>query len=242
MEESALLTDTPPAAAWSADVLQQLNNRFDTCPPAELLQWSMATFSPDLALATSFGPQSIVLMHLMAQIDTATTVFYLDTDLLFPETYKLRDTLATRFGLRFTCVRTSLSLEDQAATYAAALWQHNPDVCCYLRKVEPLRRFLATQQAWITGIRRQHTATRARAQRIEWDKSNGLVKLNPLADWSTEQVWAYLRAHDLPVNPLHARGYPSIGCMPCTRPVQAGEEARAGRWAGWRKTECGIHV
>jgi phosphoadenosine phosphosulfate reductase len=181
-------------------------------------------------------------MHLIAQIDVDTTVFYLDTDLLFPETYRLRDTLASLFGLRFTCVRSSLSLEAQAAAYGAALWQHNPDVCCYVRKVEPLRRFLATQQAWITGIRRQQTATRARARRIEWDQSNGLVKLNPLADWSTEQVWAYLRAHDLPVNPLHAQGYPSIGCAPCTRPVQAGEEARAGRWAGWHKTECGIHL
>jgi phosphoadenosine phosphosulfate reductase len=139
------------------------------------------------------------------------------------------------------CARSSLSLEAQAITYDAALWRHDPDLCCYLRKVEPLRRFLTSQRAWITGIRRQQTATRAQARRIDWDHTNGVVKLNPLADWSTEHMWAYLREHNLPSNPLHAQGYPSIGCQPCTRPVRPGDDPRAGRWSGWHKTECGIH-
>jgi phosphoadenosine phosphosulfate reductase len=243
MQQSAPIAHTAVAStAWSPEALQELSQHFKSRSPEEILHWGIAAFSPAITLATSFGPQSIVLMHLLAQIHPETTVFYLDTDLLFPETYALRDDLAARLGLRFTCVRSRLSLEEQAAAHGAALWWRNPDVCCHVRKVEPLRHFLASQRAWITGIRREHTSTRANAGVIEWDATNGLVKLNPLANWHTEQVWAYIRAHDLPFNPLHTQGYPSIGCWPCTKPVRSGDNPRAGRWANWNKTECGIHL
>lgn len=211
-------------------------------PPERLLAWAVEAFAPHLCLATSFGPQSIVLMHMMSAIRSDVTVFYLDTGLLFPETYELRDRLSARLGLTITRVAASLSLEQQAATFGAELWSREPDRCCHLRKVLPLRRFLANQRAWITGIRAAQTSLRASAARIEWDAANGLVKLNPLLHWTDEQVWAHIRTHDLPFSRLHLQGYPSIGCRPCTRPVRPGDDARAGRWAGSGKTECGIHL
>jgi phosphoadenosine phosphosulfate reductase len=239
--------DQIPSAAtistqWTPEVVQQLNARFVGYSLAEILHWGLKTFLPDIALATSFGPQSIVLMHLISQIRPETPVFYLDTDLLFPETYALRDELAMRLDLRFIRVHSGLSLETQAAEYNPALWSHEPNLCCYLRKVEPLRRFLATQRAWITGIRRDQTPARTNAGLVEWDYTYGLVKLNPLMDWRSEQVWAYIHAHRLPFNRLHWQGYPSIGCWPCTQPVVPGNDARAGRWSGWGKYECGIHL
>jgi phosphoadenosine phosphosulfate reductase len=226
---------------WTPEILQQLNDRFENSPPEEILRWALDVFSPDIALATNFGPGSIILMHLILQIQPKTTVFYLDTDLLFPETYALRDELASRLGLCFIQVRSSLPLEVQATQYGPALWSHEPNLCCYLRKVEPLYGFLASQRAWITGIRRDQTPTRAKTRLVEWDDIYELVKLNPLAGWRIEQVWAYIQSHHLPFNRLHLQGYPSIGCWPCTQPVEPGEDARAGRWVGWDKAECGIH-
>lgn len=227
---------------WTPVTLKEVSDRYETRLPEEILRWGMETFAPDIALATSFGLQSIVLAHLIAQIEPHATVFYLDTDLLFPQTYALRDELAARLGLNFTRVHAGLSLEAQAAEHGPELWARKPDLCCFLRKVQPLRRFLATQRAWITGVRRDQTPARANAGLVEWDSANGLVKLNPLAAWSSEQVWAYIHDHELPFNRLHMEGYPSIGCMPCTRAVAPGEDARAGRWAGQDKTECGIHL
>jgi phosphoadenosine phosphosulfate reductase len=226
---------------WTPEILQQLNDRFENSPPEEILRWALDVFSPDIALATNFGPGSIILMHLILQIQPKTTVFYLDTDLLFPETYALRDELASRLGLCFIQVRSGLPLEVQATQYGPALWSHEPNLCCYLRKVEPLYGFLASQRAWITGIRRDQTPTRAKTRLVEWDDIYELVKLNPLVDWRIEQVWAYIQSHNLPFNRLHLQGYPSIGCWPCTQPVEPGEDSRAGRWVGWDKAECGIH-
>jgi phosphoadenosine phosphosulfate reductase len=235
-------SETTPSAQWTPEVVQQLNARFADHPPTEILQWGLTTFLPDIALATSFGPQSIVLMHLISQIRPETTVFYLDTDLLFPETYALRDELAARLDLHFIRVHSDLSLETQASEYGPALWSREPNLCCYLRKVEPLRRFLATQRAWITGIRRDQTSARVNAGLVEWDHAYGLVKLNPLAGWPIEQVWAYIHAQQLPFNSLHRQGYPSIGCWPCTQPAAPGADPRAGRWPGWNKSDCGIHL
>jgi phosphoadenosine phosphosulfate reductase len=226
---------------WSAGDLDRANERLDGAPVEEILRWGFDEFGPDICLATSFGPQSIVLMHQVARLRPETSVFYLDTDLLFPETYALRDRLAERLGLTFTRLRPELSIEDQAGRYGARLWARNPDHCCHLRKVQPLLRFLASRRAWITGIRNGHTAQRARSRVVEWDAANALVKMNPLIRWTKEQVWDYLRAEGLPFNPLHLEGYPSIGCQPCTRAIQPGEDERAGRWAGFAKTECGIH-
>lgn len=206
-----------------------------------LLAMAGRRFRDRLCLATSFGPQTVLLIDRVAEVAPATTVFYLDTGLLFEETYALRDELAARTGLTFRRVAPKLSIDEQARTYGAELWKCAPDHCCRLRKVEPLRRFLGDYSAWITGIRRGQTALRAGTRRVEWDPAHGLVKINPLWNWSDEDVWSAIRARELPTNRLHRDGYPSIGCAPCTRRVLPGEDPRAGRWAGSEKTECGIH-
>ncbi len=233
---------TTTTTQWTTAALKEASDRFETATPAEILRWGIETFAPEIALATGFGAEGVVLMHLVSQIAPETTVFYLDTDLLFQETYELRDALAARLGIKFTRVHSGISLEAQAEEFGPALWTHNPDQCCQLRKVVPLRRFLSTQKAWITAIRRDQTKHRASAGLVEWDNANGLVKLNPLANWTNKQVWAHIMEHKLPYNPLHDVGYPSIGCWPCTKAVAAGGDPRSGRWAGLDKTECGIHL
>jgi phosphoadenosine phosphosulfate reductase len=167
-------------------------------------------------MATGFGPEGIVLLHILHEVAPQTTVFYLDTELFFPETYQLKDNLETLFGMEFERVASTLSVAEQAGRFGPDLWERDPDHCCRLRKVLPLREYLRDKKAWVTGIRREQTAQRA----IEWDAANGLVKINP----------------------LHHKGYPSIGCAPCTRPVTEGADPRSGRWVGRQKVECGIHM
>jgi phosphoadenosine phosphosulfate reductase len=227
--------------AWTPQRLAGVADTLDGAPLEEILRWGLENFAPGICLATSFGPQSIVLMHQIARLRPGTTVFYLDTDLLFPETYALRDELARSLGLEFTRVRPRLTVEAQAGAHGPRLWSREPDRCCRLRKVLPLRRFLADKRAWITGIRNGQSRSRSAAALVQWDTANSTVKLNPLIRWTKQEVWDYIRRHGLPYNPLHEQGFPSIGCQPCTRAVQAGEDARAGRWPGFTKTECGIH-
>ena len=221
--------------------LTAVAHKLEAQGPTAILQWAVATYGSDLAIATGFGPEGIVNLHLASQIDAGVKVFYLETGMLFAETYALRDQLQARLGITIEAVQPELTLSQQAVRHGSNLWQCDPDMCCFLRKVVPLRRYLAGKQAWVTGIRREQTPARASAQVVEWDEVNGLVKINPLAAWSAAQVWAHIRQHDLPVNPLHRQGYPSIGCWPCTRAVRPGEDPRAGRWAGSVKTECGLH-
>ncbi|MGA8860450.1 MAG: phosphoadenylyl-sulfate reductase, partial [Candidatus Sulfotelmatobacter sp.] len=154
----------------------------------------------------------------------------------------LMDQVEQRYGITIERVYPLNSPEEQEREHGPALWQRNPDLCCNLRKVEPLQRKLGELQAWVTSIRRDQTAARAGAGKIEWEQRFGLVKINPIADWSSKQVWQYIREHDVPYNELHERNYPSIGCTHCTRAVRPGEDPRAGRWAGLAKTECGLHV
>lgn len=227
---------------WGSRRLERVNTDLAKADAPEVLSWASETFAPDLALATSFGPQTIVLMHMAAEIGADVQAFYLDTNLLFPQTYTLRDQLIERLGISVTQVKASLSLEAQAERFGDRLWGEQPNLCCELRKVLPLRHYLSKKKAWLTGIRRRQTAFRSDSQIVEWDEANGLVKINPLVGWSTEQVWNYIREHDLPYNMLHDQGFPSIGCYPCTRAVREGEDARSGRWSGRDKTECGIHL
>jgi phosphoadenosine phosphosulfate reductase len=239
---SPITENRKPAASWFPANLDSLSRRFERQHPVEALRWGLATYGEDIALATGFGPSGVVLMHLVSRLRPNTTVFYLQTDLLFPETLALRDRLAGRLGIRFNELRPQLSLDEQTQDYGPELWQSQPDLCCHLRKVEPLRRFLAGKKAWISGIRRDQSPTRAALNVVDWDRANQLIKISPLAGWTRDQVWSYLREHDLPYNPLHDQGYPSIGCTPCTRPVSPGEGERSGRWAGTAKMECGIHI
>ena len=226
---------------WTPHRLARVAQLFEGAPVENVLQWAVDEFSPDLCLATSFGPQSIVLMHQVSKICPETVVFYLDTGLMFPETYALRDELSRRLGLQFKRVAPEHSVEQQAERHGPRLWSHDPDQCCRMRKVLPLRRFLANKRAWITGVRNGQSALRAQAPLIEWDSAGGVVKLNPIVRWTKRQVWDYIRGNDLPFNPLHEKGFSSIGCQPCTRAVLPGEDGRAGRWPGFEKLECGIH-
>ena len=198
-------------------------------------------FPGRIALVSSFGAESAVLLHLIAAVDRAAPVIFVDTGKLFPETLAYRDALCARLGL--TSVRSVgpapalLAAADPAGT----LWQAEPDVCCWHRKVEPLDEALAGFGAWITGRKRFQGGLRGDLPVIEREP-DGRVKVNPLATWSAAEIAAYQTAHGLPAHPLEARGYRSIGCAPCTRPAAVGEDQRAGRWAGRAKTECGIHL
>jgi phosphoadenosine phosphosulfate reductase len=227
---------------WTPDSLKQVSATLEGSSPENILRWGFENFSSSIVMATGFGPEGIVLMHLVSQIRPETIVFYLDTDLLFSQTYELRDELIKRLGIRFERVHSGISLPEQAFRHGDTLWAHDPDTCCQIRKVIPQRQFLANYSAWITGIRRDQTAFRANTLPVEWDYANKMVKLNPLAAWTSDQVWAHIRENDLPYNELHDYGYPSIGCWTCTRQVAAGADPRSGRWAGQAKDECGIHL
>ncbi|HZE69299.1 MAG TPA: phosphoadenylyl-sulfate reductase [Pyrinomonadaceae bacterium] len=218
-----------------------ISDEFETAPPEAVLRLAIEEFSPDVALATGFGVEGCVLVSMLSAISPSTRIFYLDTDLLFPETYALRDRLEARYGVHFERRATSLSLSDQAAQYGERLWESQPDLCCRLRKVEPLREMLKGLRAWVTAIRRDQSPARAGTGLVERDEKFGLIKVNPLVAWSAHDVWNYIAKHDVPYNTLHDQGYPSIGCVPCTTPVQLGETSRAGRWRGTGKSECGIH-
>jgi phosphoadenosine phosphosulfate reductase len=208
----------------------------------QTLRWGFSQFGPSLAIASSFGAEDVALIDVSSRLAANFRVFTLDTDFLFPETYALIDRIEGRYKVTVERMRSQYTPESQAERFGPALWASKPDQCCQLRKVEPLKKQLAGLKAWVTGVRRDQAPTRANTPKLEWDAKFGLVKLNPLAGWTSAQVWDYIRAHDVPYNPLHDRNYPSIGCTYCTRPVQIGEDPRAGRWAGFNKTECGLHV
>jgi phosphoadenosine phosphosulfate reductase len=208
---------------------------------ATIIEQALKEFGQNIAIASSFGPEDVVLIDLAASSGLPYRVFTLDTDFLFPETYALIDRIEAAYSITVERCRAPLTPAEQATLHGEALWSREPDRCCGIRKVEPLKAKLATLDAWITGIRRDQAPTRANAKKVEWDEKFGLWKFNPIADWSAERVWETIRAHRLPYNPLHDQNYPSIGCTYCTRPVRPGEDPRAGRWSGFAKTECGLH-
>ena len=186
-----------------------------------------------------------MLIHAASRLGRPFRVFTLDTDFLFRgDSTRLIDTdrAAVTVLPQVERTRPALTPEQQAAQFSDALWASRPDQCCDIRKVEPLKKILSTLDAWVTGVRRDQAPTRANTKKLEWDAKFELVKINPLADWTWSQVWDYIKANDVPYNPLHDRNYPSIGCTYCTRPVAEGEDPRAGRWSGFNKTECGLHL
>jgi phosphoadenosine phosphosulfate reductase len=202
--------------------------------PRDVIRWASEHAGSDIVATCSF--EDVVLAHLAHEAVPGIEIVLLDTQYLFAETWWLAETLTRRFGLNLKVVRPAPGIERDD------LWQTDVEGCCAVRKVEPLNRALAGRSAWVTGIRRVDGPTRANAPLLSWDPVRHLVKVNPLAAWSDDDLALYEQLHDLPVNPLRERGYPSIGCWPCTRPVAPGEDKRAGRWAGQAKTECGLHV
>lgn len=208
----------------------------------EVLAWSFRTFGASVEMASGFGPEGMALIDIATSLTSSLRVFTIDTGFLFPETYQLIEEVERRYGIRVERVQPRLTPAAQAEVYGEALWNNNPDQCCGLRKVEPLKEKLSGLRAWITAIRRDQTRFRADAKKIEWDQKFQLVKINPIADWTNEDVWDYIRENNVPYNPLHDLNYSSIGCTHCTRAVRPGEDPRAGRWAGLEKTECGLHL
>ena len=238
-----------PTATEISEKAVALRQRFDeeavaveleSMSASEVLAWAFEKFGADMYIACSFQKTSSVVMQLATTVNPKARVFYLDTDLLFPETYETRDRLAEHFNVEFERWH-NISLEEQAERYGDKLWKSDPDACCGLRKVEPMRRALATVDCWVAGVRREDSAARAKTAKFAWDKRFNIWKLNPLADWNEREVWTHLNKHNVPYNPLHDQGYPSIGCTHCTRPVAPGQASRDGRWAGSGKTECGIN-
>jgi phosphoadenosine phosphosulfate reductase len=212
--------------------------------PQEVLRWAAERFHPRLLMATAFGAEGCCLLHLLAEIQPATTVINLETGYQFPETLELRERIKTRYGIEVEYIRPEQAVAAYEAERGGPLHVLRPDQCCHDRKVLPLRRALErlAPRAWVSAIRKDQTADRGHAAVVEWDKKFELVKVNPLLNWTKRDVWAFIHKHDVPYNPLHDHDYPSIGCWPCTRPVAAGEDDRAGRWAGKLKKECGLHV
>jgi phosphoadenosine phosphosulfate reductase len=206
----------------------------------EAIGWAVETFHPRLGFATSFQKTSSVTIDIAHSLEPGSRFFYLDTELLFPETYRTRDALTERYGIEFERF-DGISVAEQEERHGANLWRRDPDACCGIRKVDVMREALQGMDCWVSGIRRVDSETRAGAAKFGWDKRFGLWKLNPLADWDDGQIWNHLKDNHVPYNPLHDQGYPSIGCMPCTSVPGEGEDARAGRWAGTDRTECGIN-
>lgn len=202
----------------------------------ELVDYLTTTFGADLALACSFQKEESVLLDMLLTTDPKARVFALDTHVLFPETYDVWREIEKRYGIEITAY-SGPTLGRQAATHGEALWSRNPALCCSIRKVGPLARALAELDCWVTGVRRDQSPTRADAPKLGWDEKHELWKASPLADWTDDDVWSYIRERELPVNPLHEQGYASIGCTHCTAPG----EGREGRWSGFDKTECGLH-
>jgi phosphoadenosine phosphosulfate reductase len=222
--------------------LERTQTLAETWSPEEVLRWAFRAFGNGVEMASGFGAEGMALIDIGARLNPALRVFTIDTEFLFPETYQLIENVEQRYGITVERVRPRLRPDSQTEIYGPALWTVNPDQCCALRKVEPLKEKLAGLRAWITAIRRDQTSVRANARKVEWDQKFQLVKINPIADWTHKDVWNYLHAHDVPYNPLHDANYTSIGCTHCTRAVRPGEDPRAGRWAGFQKTECGLHI
>ena len=213
--------------------------RLAAMPPEDVLRWSVEAFGPDVAASSSFQTQSVPLLHMISRACPAMPVMFLDTGFHFPATIAFRDRLVRELGLNLQVLNCRIPRDAFMRCYGT-LYRSDPDLCCYLNKVEPLARALAGKAAWIAGIRRDQTAAR-RATRILERGADGICKISPLAAWSSADVDAYIRAQGLPVHPLTAHGYASIGCKPCTRAVGPAAEPRSGRWAESDKTECGIH-
>lgn len=229
------------ASPITADAIPHFAQRFETAQPQEIVRWAIDTFGDGVSVGASFGGVSgMAILHMAASIKPDVHVFVLDTDYLFEETHETMRRAAVSLDLQNLQVyKSRLTHEQQALQHGSALWMRDPDACCELRKVEPNRRALEGKTAWISGLRRDQSEGRADTPIISWNNKFGLVKLNPLANWSEQQTWSYVVAHNIPYNPLLDQGYTSIGCYNCTVP---GVQGRAGRWQGFEKDECGLHT
>jgi phosphoadenosine phosphosulfate reductase len=228
-------------AIGNHDRIEDAAARLAGAQPKEIIEWALDEFEDRLTIATGFGAEGMALIDMAARTGRRLDVFFLDTGFLFPETYDLRRRIEDRYRVTIRAVEPLLTPEEQEHLYGPELWLRDPDLCCRLRKLDPLKQALGDRDAWVTAIRRDQTAARASAREVEWDSRWQIVKINPLVEWAKNDVWDYIERNDVPYNPLHNMGYTSIGCTHCTRPIREGEQERAGRWSGSAKTECGLH-
>jgi phosphoadenosine phosphosulfate reductase len=231
-----------PGSTFSAEEIEAAGRRLEGESPQAILRWAVEQFHPRLTMATAFGAEGCCLIHMLAEIEPDVRIFNLETGYQFPETLDLRERIKQRYGIEVELVRPELTVAEYEEEHGGPLYRIRPDQCCHDRKIVPLRRAVAGYEAWISAIRRDQTVHRAVAGMVQWDAKFDLVKVNPLLGWTKREVWAFILEHEIPYNPLHDQGYPSIGCWPCTRPVGDGADERDGRWAGTAKKECGLHV
>ncbi|MFA1545463.1 phosphoadenylyl-sulfate reductase [Actinomadura chokoriensis] len=222
------------------DIVESAAAALEGAPTLEVIRWAVATFGDRICLTSSMSDAA--LLHLVSKVKPGIDVLFVDTGYHFAETIGTRDAVEAVYPVNVINVTPSRTVEEQEAALGPRLFGRNPDLCCHLRKVEPLGRALEGYMAWFSGIRRDETASRRDRKVVEWDRKRGMVKVNPILDWTQKQMDDYIEDNGVLVNPLHYDGYPSIGCAPCTRPVEPGEDPRSGRWAGMGKTECGIHL
>jgi phosphoadenosine phosphosulfate reductase len=228
-------------SAFTSLEIKQLSKKLEDQSPQQIIAWAIETFSPQIAVSSSFQTQSVPLLHMVSKIDPEMLIFFLDTGYHFWETLMFREQLQRELGLKIQNLYVDGQWKTFLSRFGRDLYEHDPDLCCYLRKVQPMQKAMKTVRAWISGIRRDQTATRQSAQILELERE-GLIKINPLLNWTRQNVHEYIREYNLPSHPLYEKGYRSIGCKPCTRAVIVGEDERAGRWAGKEKTECGLHT
>ncbi|MFN0085064.1 MAG: phosphoadenylyl-sulfate reductase [Blastocatellia bacterium] len=216
--------------------------RFERADVEEVLEWAAERFAPRLVMTSNFGAEGVVLLDHLARVAPRTSIVYLSTGFQFKATDELKEQMGARYNLNIIEAKAALSVEEQAAIHGERLYERDSDLCCGIRKVEPLRWALIGYGAWIAALRRDQSPTRANIKVVEWNARHAMVKLHPLAGWTRARVWEYILKHRLPYNRLYDEGYTSIGCQPCTRRVAAGAHERSGRWDGARKQECGIHL
>lgn len=237
-ESVAKLEPTPELIGF----LSAKSAELETASPQDILRWTVEQYAPRFTMATAFGPEGMVILHMLAEIAPETPVFNLDTGYQFQETLELREKVKDRYGIEVELKRPELSVEDYERLHGGPLYNRDPSRCCADRKLAVNLKAVEGFHAWASAIRRDQSPDRAKAPIVGWDKKFGLVKVSPLANWTKQQVWSLISKHDIPYNPLHDQGYTSIGCWPCTRAVMFGEDERAGRWSGFAKTECGLHT
>ncbi len=226
------------------DEIADANDLLAHAPPAEVLAWAVRRFHPRLLMATAFGAEGCCIIDMLSRIEPTVTLINLDTGYQFPETLAVREQLRQKYGMEVELVKPTTTVSEYEKAHRGPLHQTHPDQCCHDRKVLPLRAAMERHAplAWVSAIRKDQTTERGAAAVVQRDKKFGIIKVNPLLNWTKKEVWKHILNHQVPYNELHDRGYPSVGCWPCTRAVGAGEDERSGRWAGQAKKECGLHV
>ncbi|WP_235033496.1 phosphoadenylyl-sulfate reductase [Rubripirellula obstinata] len=238
----ALAADPPLVP--TEDFLKELESesqKLESSTPQQILEYAVERFAPNFTMATAFGPEGMTIIHMLSTIAPETPIFNLDTGYQFQETLDLRERVKEKYGIEVEYKLPDTTVEQYEAMHGGPLYKTNPNQCCFDRKLRVLHEAAKGKHAWASAIRRDQSPDRAKAPIVGWDRKFQLVKVSPLANWTKKEVWSLINDEDIPYNPLHDQGYSSVGCFPCTRAVQPGEDERAGRWSGFQKTECGLH-